>query len=119
MLRWEKDINSYNGHWMGGYIGFDDDCPLYKVGEDDNGWYYEYLPEGDGMDGYNTAEEAKEAAEADFQVWQNFDSLELEIDPEILEEVAREAEAEAELEGEGLENWMNSNIFATYRSDWE
>lgn len=119
MLRWEKDINGYNGHWMGGYIGFDDDCPLYKVSEDDNGWYYEYLPDGagNGMDGYTTPEEAKKAAEADFQVWQNFDNLELEIDPEILEEIAREVEAEAELEGEGLENWMNSNIFATHRSD--
>lgn len=117
MLKWEKDINGYNGHWAGGYIGFDDDCPLYKVGEDDNGWYYDYLPSADGMEGYDTAQEAKEAAEADFQVWQNFDNLELEIDPEILEEIA--SEAEAELEGEGLENWMNSNIFATYHSNWE
>lgn len=48
---------------MGGYIGFDDGCPLYKVGEDDNGWYYEYLPDADGMDGYDTAEEAMAAAE--------------------------------------------------------
>lgn len=63
MLKWEKDINGYNGHWMGGYIGFDDGCPLYKVGEDDNGWYYEYLPDADGMDGYETAEEAMAAAE--------------------------------------------------------
>lgn len=38
MLKWEKDINGYNGNWMGGYIGFDDDCPLYRVGRDDNGW---------------------------------------------------------------------------------
>lgn len=65
MLKWEKDINGYNGHWMGGYIGFEDDCPLYKVGEDENGWYYEYLPDADGMDGYDTAEEAKAAAESD------------------------------------------------------
>ena len=43
MLRWEKDINGYNGNWMGGYIGFDDGCPLYRVGRDDNGWYYEFL----------------------------------------------------------------------------
>ena len=79
MLRWEKDINGYNGHWMGGYIGFDDDCPLYKVGEDENGWYYEYLPDADGMDGYDTAEEAMAAAE--FEVT----SREIEIDWEDLE----------------------------------
>lgn len=79
MLRWEKDINGYNGHWMGGYIGFDDGCPLYKVGEDDNGWYYEYLPDADGMDGYDTAEEAMAAAE--FEVA----SKEIEIDWEDLE----------------------------------
>ena len=57
MLEQKKDIN--------GYIGFDDDCPLYKVGEDESGWYYEYLPNADGMDGYDTAEEAMAAAEAD------------------------------------------------------
>lgn len=84
MLNWKKDINGYNGHWMGGYIGFDDDCPLYKVGEDDNGWYYEYLPEGDGMDGYGTAEEAKTAAESEFaskQIgidWNDLEPLSLE-----------------------------------------
>lgn len=118
MLRWEKDINGYNGHWMGGYIGFDDDCPLYKVGEDDSGWYYDYLPDADGMDGYDTAEEAMTAAEADYQRWHNFsDDSETEIDSDWLEELA--TEAEAELQDEGLELWMNSSIFATYRSDWE
>lgn len=57
MLKWEKDIN--------GYIGFEDDCPLYKVGEDDNGWYYECLPDADGMDGYDTCQEAMAAAESE------------------------------------------------------
>lgn len=90
MLRWEKDINGYNGHWMGGYIGFDDDCPLYKVGEDDNGWYYEYLPDADGMDGYDTAEEAKAAAEFEFTAnqikvdWESEEPLSLEDIDEIL-----------------------------------
>ena len=87
MLRWEKDINGYNGHWMGGYIGFEDDCPLYKVGEDENGWYYEYLPDADGMDGYESAEEAKAAAEADYKAdtasileidWEDLEPLDLE-----------------------------------------
>ena len=65
MLKWEKDVNGYNGHWMGGYIGFEDDCPLYRVAKDENGWYYEYLPDADRKDGYDTAEEAMAAAEAD------------------------------------------------------
>lgn len=42
MLKWEKDTN--------GYIEFDDDCPLYRVGKDENGWCYEYLPDADGWD---------------------------------------------------------------------
>lgn len=65
MLRWEKAINGYNGHWMGGYIGFEDDCPLYRVAKDENGWYYEYLPDADGMDGYDTYQEAMAAAESE------------------------------------------------------
>lgn len=85
MLTWHKDINGYNGHWMGGYIGFDDDCPLYKVGEDDSGWYYEYLPDSDGMDGYDTYQEAMAAAESEFAAHQ----IELDLDelePLTLEE---------------------------------
>jgi hypothetical protein len=70
MLTWHKDINGYNGHWMGGYIGFDDDCPLYKVGEDGDGWYYEYLPDGDGMDGYDTYQEAMADAAEDWELEQ-------------------------------------------------
>lgn len=116
MLEWKKDINGYDKRWMGGYIGFDDDCPLYKVGEDDNGWYYDYLPSADGMDGYNTAQEAMEAAEADFQHWNRIpDDSVLEIDFDLLEELA----AETELEGEGLENWLNSQCYASHRSNWE
>ena len=87
MLRWEKDINGYNGNWMGGYIGFDDGCPLYRVGRDDNGWYYEFLAAADGFDGYESAEEAKAAAEADYKAdtasileidWEDLEPLDLE-----------------------------------------
>ena len=81
MLKWKKDINGYNGHWMGGYIGFDDDCPLYKVGEDDEGWYYEYLPDANGVDGYDTAEEAM-AAEEDYEDYEAEMRRMLEIDEE-------------------------------------
>ena len=82
MLKWKKDINGYNGHWMGGYIGFDDDCPLYKVGEDDEGWYYEYLPDANGVDGYDTAEEAMAAAEEDYEDYEAEMRRMLEIDEE-------------------------------------
>lgn len=61
MLKWEKDINGYNGHWMGGYVGFDDGCPLYRVGENDEGWYYDNLAELVIIEGYDTAEEAMAA----------------------------------------------------------
>lgn len=103
MLRWEKDINGYNGHWMGGYIGFDDGCPLYKVGEDENGWYYEYLPDADGMDGFDTAEEAM--AEAEFEVaskeieldWEEEEPLTIEEMEEILGDILFEERREARL----------------------
>lgn len=104
MLRWEKDINGYNGHRMGGYIGFDDDCPLYKVGEDENGWYYEYLPYADGMDGYDTAEEAMAAAESEVAAkeieidWEDLDLEDLDIDLEDLEEAYWDAVAHERME---------------------
>lgn len=67
MLKWKKDINGYTGHWYGGYIGFDDGCPLYRVGHWDNGWYYDYLPwddeNGHTVEEFENAEEAMEAAE--------------------------------------------------------
>lgn len=81
MLRWEKDINGYNGHWMGGYIGFDDDCPLYRVGENDEGWYYDNLAELVIIEGYDTAEEAMAAAEFEVAAkeieidWDDFEPL--------------------------------------------
>lgn len=86
MLNWKKDINGYNGHWMGGYIGFDDDCPLYKVGEDDEGWYYEYLPESCGESGFDDHQEAMAAAEFEF-IAKQFKTSEAEDEPLTLEEI--------------------------------
>ena len=69
---------------MGGYIGFEDDCPLYRVAKDENGWYYEYLPDADGMDCYDTAEEAMAAAESEVAAkeieidWEDIDLEDLE-----------------------------------------
>ena len=51
----------------GKHLGFDDDTYIYRVAEDENGWYYEHVMTQDGFDGYETAEEAKAAAEADYK----------------------------------------------------
>ena len=75
MLTWYKDINGYTNRWLGGYIAFDDDCPLYRVGKDAEGWYYVYLPDGDGNGGFTTAEEAMAAAESDNCMSQRYADL--------------------------------------------
>lgn len=49
----------------GKYLGFIDGTYLYRVAEDENGWYWEFVPEMEGMDGYDTPEEAMADAEAD------------------------------------------------------
>ena len=78
------------GDENGGYIGFDDDCPLYRVGRDDNGWYYEFLAAADGFDGYETAEEAMEAAEVDYAQYEADMRHLLEIDEPLSYEEAME-----------------------------
>lgn len=95
MLKWEKDINGYNGNWMGGYIGFDDGCPLYRVGENDEGWYCDNLVELVIIEGYDTAEEAKAAAEFEVAAkeikWEDLEPLTWEDLEDIYwDEVAHE-----------------------------
>lgn len=58
MLKWYEENEKY--------LGYDDDTFLYRVAQDESGWYYEYVPDADGMDGYETAEEAMAAADAEF-----------------------------------------------------
>ena len=58
MLEW---IEMEHGN---GYIGLDDDCPRYRVCEDEDGWYWEDSY-GFGYGGLETAEQAKAEAEAD------------------------------------------------------
>lgn len=58
MLTWIK-MEHRNG-----FIGFDDDCPCYRVCEDEDGWYWEDSY-GFGNGGLDTAEQAKAEAEAD------------------------------------------------------
>jgi hypothetical protein len=58
MLSWYFE----NGKWL----GFDDGLLMYRVLLDPEGWTWEDVPEWEGMGGYNTAEDAKLAAGADY-----------------------------------------------------
>lgn len=62
MLKWYLE----NEKWL----GFDDDTLMYRVLLDPEGWTWEDVPEWEGMTGYDTAEEAKLAAEADYAIKQ-------------------------------------------------
>ena len=68
MLKWYEE----NGE----RLGFDDDAFLYRVAKDENGWYWEYVPDMDGFDGYDTAEEAMAAAEADAEAYDFYEEEE-------------------------------------------
>ena len=59
MLKWYEE--------NGKHLGFDDDTYVYRVAEDENGWYYEHITTQDGMDSYDTAEEAMAAAEEEYE----------------------------------------------------
>ena len=58
MLKWYHE----NEKWL----GFDDGTLMYRVLLDPEGWTWEDVPEWEGMSGYDTAEDAKLAAEADY-----------------------------------------------------
>lgn len=66
----------------GKYLGFDDGTYMYRVAEDENGWYYEHIMTQDGFDGYETAEEAVAAAEADYAQYEADMRRLLELDDE-------------------------------------
>ena len=76
MLKWYEE----NGE----RLGFDDDTFLYRVAKDENSWYWEYVPDMDGFDGYDTAEEAMADAEKDCEAhdfeadWEDLEPLDLE-----------------------------------------
>ena len=83
MLNWIEE--------NGKYLGFEDDTLLYLVYNEGNGfgWEWEYIPDMDGFDGYDTAEEAMADAEADAES-HNFDfdddeDLDLDLDLELEE----------------------------------
>lgn len=68
----------------GKHLGFDDGTYVYRVAEDENGWYYEHIMTQDGFDGYDTAEEAKAAAEEDYAQYETDMRHLLEVDGEPL-----------------------------------
>lgn len=89
MLKWYEE--------NGKRLGFDDDTFLYRVAKDENGWYWEYVPDMDGFDGYDTAEEAMADAEKDCEAhdleadWEDLESLDLEdLEDAYWDEVAHE-----------------------------
>jgi hypothetical protein len=89
MLKWYEE--------NGKHLGFDDDTFLYRVTKDENGWYWEYVPDMDGFDGYDTVEEAIADAEKDYEAhnfeidWEDLELLTWEDLEDIhLDEVANE-----------------------------
>lgn len=88
MLKWYEE--------NGKHLGFVDDTFLYRVVKDESGWYWEYVPDMDGMDGYDTPEEAMADAEADAESHSfEFDNdedldLDLELEEAYWDEVAHE-----------------------------
>lgn len=60
----------YELNWVeenGKHLGFEDGALAYRVFEDEDGWTYEDVQELVAYSGYETAEEAIQAAEADYQ----------------------------------------------------
>ena len=89
MLKWYEE----NGE----RLGFDDDTFLYRVAKDENSWYWEYVLDMEGIDGYDTAEEAMADAEKDCEAhdlevdWEDLEPLDLEDLEDIYwDEVAHE-----------------------------
>lgn len=58
------------------HLGFIDGTYLYQVAFEDGSWYWEFVPSMEGIDGYDTAEEAKAAAEADAEEYNFYEEEE-------------------------------------------
>ena len=59
MLNWIEE--------NGKHLGFEDGALAYRVYEDEDGWTYEDVQELVAWEGYETPEEAKQAAESDYE----------------------------------------------------
>ena len=94
MLKWYEE--------NGKHLGFDDDTFLYRVAKDENGWYWEYVPDADGMDGYETAEEAMAAADEEHNISESMWADQMEdlepLDLEDLEDAYWDAVAHERME---------------------
>ena len=72
MLKWYEE--------NGIHLGFIDGTYLYRVAFEDGSWYWEFVPGMEGMDGYDTVEEAKAAAEADAETHDSYEEEESLLD---------------------------------------
>ena len=80
MLNWIEE--------NGKHLGFEDGALAYRVAKDENGWYYEYVPDADGMDGYETAEEAMAAADEEHNISESMWADQMEdLEPLDLEDL--------------------------------
>lgn len=84
MLNWIEE--------NGKHLGFEDGALAYRVYEDEDGWTYEDVQELVAWEGYETAEEAKQAAEADYEYKEG---LKPEGEPEELLDVLTDDDEDA------------------------
>ena len=59
MLNWIEENEKH--------LGFEDGALAYRVFKEEDGWTYEDVQELVAYSGYDTAKEAKQAAEADYE----------------------------------------------------
>ena len=89
----------------GKHLGFIDGTYLYRVARDENGWYWEHILDMDGMDGYESAEEAMADAERDYEAHEiEVDWEDLDLDLEDLEEAYWDDVAHERME---IAKWLN------------
>ena len=70
----------------GNHLGFIDGTYLYRVAFEDGSWCWEFVPGMEGMDGYDTAEEAMAAAEADAEAYDFYEEEEEESLLDVLDD---------------------------------
>ena len=100
MLKWYISKENVN-RWE----GYEDNTLLYTVTFDDvDAWEWIYLPEGCGFHGYDTENEAKSEAEADYR--KNHQPTVDEEEPGYTLEEIEEIIAEAVYEEGKAEGWL-------------
>lgn len=100
----------YELNWIeenGKHLGFEDGALAYRVYQDEDGWTYEDVQELVAYSGYDTAEEAIRAAEADYEYKEGL-KPECELD-ELLDVLSEEDWEEILADNEAHER-MGRNI---------